>query len=139
VGVNRPSPARVMARRAHAQVRYGTQTFVALPPRRPTRANPTTLAPMAKRKAEAQRKPERRPRGEIDRNYFFGDVLIKTGVALFVALGLILATTPGLLHGTLAHGMTPYFTVLGVFAVVGLTLFLVGRHLRREATQWDFD
>lgn len=93
---------------------------------------------MAKRKA-AQPKAQRRPRGEIDRNYFFGDVLIKTGVALFVALGLILATTPGLLHGALQHGTTPYFTVLGVFAVIGLATFLVGRHLRREATQWDFD
>lgn len=94
---------------------------------------------MAKRKAAAQPKAERRPRGEIDRNYFFGDVLIKTGVALYVALGLILATTPGLLHGTLRQGMTPYFSVLGVFAVIGLGTFLVGRHLRREATQWDFD
>lgn len=94
---------------------------------------------MAKRKAQAGPKPERRPRGEIDRNYFFGDVFIKTGVALYVALGLILATTPGLLHGTLRQGMTPYFTVLGVFGVIGLVAFFVGRHLRSEATQWDFD
>jgi hypothetical protein len=94
---------------------------------------------MAKRKAAAQPKPERRPRGEIDRNYFFGDVFMKTGVALYVALGLILATTPGLLRGTLQQGMRPYFTVLGVFALIGIAFYLVGRHLRQEATQWDFD
>jgi len=93
---------------------------------------------MAKRKAAAP-KPQRRPRNEIDRNYFFGDVLIKTGVALYVALGLIVAVTPNLVSGTLSHGVTPYATLLGVFAVIGIIAFLVGRHLRSEATQWDFD
>ncbi len=93
---------------------------------------------MAKRKARAP-KVERRPRGEIDRNYFFGDVFRKTGRALFVVLAFILATTPGLLHGALQQGMTPYFVVLGAFGAVAVLLYMAGRHLRREATQWEFD
>ena len=84
-------------------------------------------------------KPERRPRGEIDRNYFFGDVLIKSGVAAFVALGLIALYTPFTLRGAIEDGMYDYLAVMGVFAAIGLGLFLAGRHLRRNATHWDFD
>ena len=101
-------------------------------------ANPAKLARMAKRKATAP-KPQRRPRGEIDRNYFFGDVLIKTGVAVAVALGLIALYTPVTLMGAIHDGMYDYLGVMGVFGVLSLMLFLVGRHLRREATHWDFD
>jgi hypothetical protein len=93
---------------------------------------------MAKRKAQSAPKAERRPRGEIDRNYFFGDVFIKTGAAVYVALLLIAAATPGMLRGAASDG-TEYMTVMGVFAAIGLVLFLIGRHLRHEATQWDFD
>ena len=50
---------------------------------------------MAKRKSRtAAPKRKQRPRTEIDRNYFFGDVFRQTGAALFVALGLIAAYTP---------------------------------------------
>jgi hypothetical protein len=93
---------------------------------------------MAKSKASAP-KPQRRPRGEIDRNYFFGDVLIKTGAAMFVALGLIALYTPFTLMGAIRDGMTDYIAVMGTFAGLGCAAFFVGRHLRRNATHWDFD
>ena len=93
---------------------------------------------MAKRKAAAP-KPHRRPRAEIDRNYFFGDVLIKTGAATFVAIGLIALYTPVTLMGAIEDGMYDYLAVMGGFGSVGLASFLIGRHLRRNATHWDFD
>lgn len=105
------------------------------------RAAPTlaSVAPMSRRKTETPAKPERRSRGEIDRNYFFGDVLIKTGVAVFVALGLIALYTPFTLMGAINDGMFDYLAVMGTFAAIGVASFMAGRHLRREATHWDFD
>lgn len=91
---------------------------------------------MARRTAP---KPERRPRGEIDRNYYFGDVLIKTGVAVAVALALITFYTPFSLMGAIRDGMYDYLAVMGAFAAIGVAAFLTGRHLRRQATHWDFD
>jgi len=93
---------------------------------------------MSKRKASAS-KPQRRPRNEIDRNYFFGDVLIKTGAAMWVALGLIALYTPVTLMGAINDGAYDYLSVMGVFGFIGLASFIAGRHLRREATHWDFD
>lgn len=92
---------------------------------------------MAKRKSSS--KPHRRPRGEIDRNYFFGDVLIKTGVAVGVALAAIALYTPFTLRDAVDDGMFDYVGVMGVFAGLGLFAFIYGRHLRREATHWEFD
>lgn len=94
---------------------------------------------MAKRKRAAQPKPQRRPRGEIDRNYYFGDVLIKTGAAVGVMLGFIAFTTPFTLMGAINDGMWDYLAVVGTFGVLGFAAFLSGRHLRRQATHWDFD
>ncbi|MEZ5962121.1 MAG: hypothetical protein R3C30_17105 [Hyphomonadaceae bacterium] len=91
---------------------------------------------MAKRKTP---KPHRRPRGEIDRNYFFGDVLIKTGVAVAVALAAIALYTPFTLRDAINDGMYDYVAVMGVFAGLGVFAFLYGRHLRKEATHWEFD
>ena len=99
-------------------------------------ANPASVRFMAKRKSS---KPNRRPRGEIDRNYFFGDVLIKTGAAVGVVLGLIALYTPFTLREAVDGGMYEYLGVMGVFAALGLFAFLYGRHLRREATHWEFD
>jgi len=93
---------------------------------------------MSKSKAAAP-KPKRRPRKEIDRNYFFGDVFIKTGVAVAVALGLMALATPFTLADTIYDGMWDYLAVMGVFGAIGVASFLYGRHLRREATHWDFD
>jgi hypothetical protein len=93
---------------------------------------------MAKRKASAS-KPQRRPRGEIDRNYFFGDVFIKTGAAVGVAIALIALYTPFTLMDAINEGMNDYLGVMTAFGVIGVAFFLVGRHLRREATHWDFD
>jgi hypothetical protein len=83
--------------------------------------------------------PERRPRAEIDRNYFFGDVFIKTGVAAGVAIGLIALVTPFTLQDAIAKGMYDYLAVMSTFGALGLGSFLLGRHLRRQATHWDFD
>ncbi len=91
---------------------------------------------MAKRKSS---KPQRRPRAEIDRNYFFGDVLIKTGVAVGVALAMIALYTPFTLREAIDDGMYGYVSVMGVFAALGVFSFLYGRHLRKEATHWEFD
>jgi hypothetical protein len=35
--------------------------------------------------------------------------------------------------------MDAYLAVMGFFAIIGMACFLYGRHLRREATHWDFD
>ena len=94
---------------------------------------------MAKRKSNDSQRPQRRPRGEIDRNYFFGDVLIKTGVAVIVALGAIALYTPFTLMGAIEDGLYDYLAVMGSFAALGVGAFFAGRHLRREATHWDFD
>ncbi len=93
---------------------------------------------MSKRKAAAP-KPKRRGRKEIDRNYFFGDVFIKTGVAVGVALGLVALATPLTLADYIRDGAYDYLALVGLFATIGMACFLYGRHLRREATHWDFD
>jgi hypothetical protein len=92
---------------------------------------------MAKRKSSHS--PHRRPRSEIDRNYFFGDVLIKTGVAVTLVLAAIAIYTPFSLRQAVDDGMYDYVTVMGLFAAIGLFSFLYGRHLRKEATHWEFD
>ncbi|MBL8530492.1 MAG: hypothetical protein JNK94_02050 [Hyphomonadaceae bacterium] len=95
---------------------------------------------MSKRRpAASAAKPHRRPRGEIDRNYFFGDVLIKTGVAVGVALAVIAFSTPFTLRDAIDDGMYDYVAVMSLFGGIGLFAFLYGRHLRREATHWEFD
>lgn len=93
---------------------------------------------MAKRKASAS-KPQRRPRAEIDRNYFFGDVLIKTGVAVALVVAMIAVYTPITVRSAIDDGMYDYLAVMSVFGGIALFSFLYGRHLRREATHWDFD
>jgi hypothetical protein len=85
------------------------------------------------------RKAERRPRGEIDRNFYFGDLLIKTGAATMVAMALIAAYTPFTLAEAIADGRYEYLGVMAAFGALGFIAFLLGRHLRREATHWDFD
>lgn len=84
-------------------------------------------------------RPQRRSRGEIDRNFFFGDVLIKTGAACGVVLMLVAAYTPFTLMGAIEGGMWDYLSVVGAFGAIGAACYLIGRHLRREATHWDFD
>ena len=123
-------PARAPA------VHIGDDRFA--PAHAPAPANPANLARMAKSKPSAS-KPQRRPRGEIDRNYFFGDVFIKTGVAVALVLAMIAAYTPVTLKGALEEQMYDYLAVMGVFTLIALGCYLFGRHLRREATHWDFD
>lgn len=96
---------------------------------------------MAKRssKPKSAPKPQRRSRGEIDRNFYFGDVLIKTGVAVSLALACIAVLTPFTLNQALDDRMFDYLSVMGAFGAVALGAFIAGRHLRRQATHWDFD
>lgn len=96
---------------------------------------------MSKRKSHepSPEHPERRSRGEIDRNYFLGDVLIKTGVACALVLFAIAAYTPFSLMGAIRDGMYDYVAVMGSFGLIGVACLLTGRHLRHEATHWDFD
>lgn len=91
------------------------------------------------RRTKAARAPERRSRGEIDRNYFYGEIFIKTGVAVGVALGAIALYTPFTIADALRDGMTEYLAVMTGFGLLGATSFLFGRHLRKQATHWDFD
>jgi hypothetical protein len=83
--------------------------------------------------------PERRSRSEIDRNYFLGDVFIKTGVAVAVAIALIALYTPFTVRDAFSNHMYGYLTVMAVFGALGIVSLLIGRHLRHEATHWDFD
>lgn len=83
--------------------------------------------------------PQRRSRGEIDRNFLWGDILIKTGAACGVALMLVAAYTPFTLMSAIEDGMWDYLGVVGAFGAIGVACYLVGRHLRHEATHWDFD
>jgi hypothetical protein len=135
VDMKRPSPARMVPYPVEPD-RYERPTAPLA--RRLARANLAKVARMSKRKASTP-KPQRRPRAEIDRNYFFGDVLIKTGVAAFVALVMIGIFTPFTLMGAIEDGMYDYVAVMGGFAFLGLVAFFTGRHLRHEATHWDFD
>ena len=138
--MNRPSVARMQARKAHAHVRYASRTTDQGAVRRVVHAkvtNPANLATMAKRKA-SKPKLQRRPRAEIDRNYFFGDVLRKTGAALWVALFLISAYTP-FSWGQAQHNGANFGTVVAVFALIGVALYFYGGRLRREATHWEAD
>lgn len=84
-------------------------------------------------------KYERRPRGEIDRNYFMGDTFIRTGSSVAVVLIVIALLTPYSLGDALAQGMYEYLTLMAAFGLIGLAMILYGRHLRRSATQWDHD
>jgi len=94
---------------------------------------------MARSAKQNSAKPERRPRSEIDRNYFFGDVLIKSGAATGLALALIAAYTPFTMAEAIANGDFQYLFVMGGFGALAAVMFLYGRHLRRQATHWDFD
>ncbi|MFT3727041.1 MAG: hypothetical protein QM759_04375 [Terricaulis sp.] len=94
---------------------------------------------MAKRKSTAAApKRKERPRAEIDRNYFFADVFRKTGAAVFVALGLLVAYAPFSVDQASHHGAN-FGAVIALFAVIGVGFYLYGRHLRREATHWEAD
>ncbi|MES1198552.1 MAG: hypothetical protein ABUS48_01055 [Pseudomonadota bacterium] len=81
----------------------------------------------------------RRTRSEIDRNYFFGDVLIKTGVAVIVALALLIAYTQHGFRTAFQDRLYDYLGVISVFALIGAASFFYGQHLRRTATHWDFE
>ncbi|MET0183290.1 MAG: hypothetical protein ABW199_10425 [Caulobacterales bacterium] len=93
---------------------------------------------MAKKRKTAV-KPQRRSRDEIDRNYFFGDIFIKMGVGVALALGMIGLFTPFTLMDKIRDGAFDYVAVIVTFGAIGVASFVLGRHLRKEATHWDFD
>ena len=82
---------------------------------------------------------DRRPRGEIDRNYFLGDALIRTGVAAGAVIAIIAVLTPFSVGQALAERMYGYLTVMTLFGAAGLGLLVFGLHLRHAATHWDKD
>ncbi|MBL8552593.1 MAG: hypothetical protein JNJ73_21580 [Hyphomonadaceae bacterium] len=82
---------------------------------------------------------ERRSRGEIDRNFLFGDIFIKTGGATALVIGAIALYTPFTFADALAEQMYGYLGVMGAFGAAGAALFFYGRHLRAAATHWDLD
>lgn len=96
---------------------------------------------MSKHKSHEPSKsnPQRRPRAEIDRNFLFGDVFIKTGAACGIVLLLVAGYTPFSLMGAIEDGMYDYLSIVGGFGLIGAMFYLLGRHLRHEATHWDFD
>ena len=102
------------------------------------RANLAKTRRMARRKTAAPKR-QRRPRAEIDRNYFLGDVFIKTGVAVVFAIAAIMLYAPAMWRDALAAHHYAYPILLGSFAAAGAIAFVTGRHLRNEATQWDLD
>lgn len=131
----------MQTRRARAPVRYDQATMAhgaRVKHVSDLGANPGKLTRMAKRKTTTT-KPKQRPRAEIDRNYFFGDVLRKTSGAVWVALFMIALFTPFNLMGAIHQGMWDYLTVMGLFAAIGGVCYFTGTHLRREATHWEFD
>ncbi len=81
----------------------------------------------------------RRPRGEIDRNYFIGDTLIQTGEGVAIAIVVIALYTPFSLQDALREGMVEYLSIMTIFGACGLGCLLFGRHLRRAASHWDRD
>ena len=93
---------------------------------------------MAKRKAAAPKRT-RRPRNEIDRNYFLGDVFIKTGVAASLAILAVGLYAPAYWLREMDSHHYNYVFLLGAFVVFGLGSFVFGRHLRKLATQWEAD
>ncbi|HWA01846.1 MAG TPA: hypothetical protein VG841_16180 [Caulobacterales bacterium] len=90
-------------------------------------------------KKQTVSKERRRTRSEIDRNYFFGDVLIKTGVAVAFAIAAIALYTPFSVKEAMQRHMYDYLSVMAAFGIVGVAAFFGGQHLRRVATHWDFD
>ena len=150
VGVRRPSLALALVQRARAAADCAAEMEMAAEAetkahaerwRRRAKhvaANPARTRLMAKRKAAAP-KQKRRPRAEIDRNYFLGDVFIKTGVAVVFAIILIALYSPGFLRQSWDTHHYTYPILLGSFAAVGALAYLAGRHLRHAATQWEAD
>jgi len=89
--------------------------------------------------SKAAQHDRRRTRAEIDRNYFFGDVMIKTGVAVIAALAAIIAYTQHGFRVAFEDRLYDYLTVISVFAAIGVAAFFYGQHLRKTATHWDFE
>ena len=142
--MRRPSLALMLARRARADCEAETmcaaQNAVRIEQRRWSRknANPAKTARMAKRKAAASTR-KRRPREEIDRNYFLGDVFIRTGVAATIAIVAVMLYAPNYWLRAMDTHRYAYLFLLAAFLVAGFGCFMVGRHLRKEATQWEAD
>jgi hypothetical protein len=81
----------------------------------------------------------RRSRAEIDRRFFFADILRKTGGAALVLLALIAAGTPLTVRETFSGGWTQYAAVMTGFGLIGVACMLAGRYLRRQTDHYDQD
>ena len=71
------------------------------------------------------------------RRWIWGTTGVATAVG--VAIAAVALYTPFTLRDAIDGGMYDYVGVMGVFAGLGLFAFVYGRHLRKEATHWEFD
>lgn len=76
-------------------------------------------------------------REEIDRRYFFGDTLIKTGGALGVFIACLVALTGLRLDAVPEAARVPYGIVLALAAIAAVALAVTGRRLRKSASALD--
>ena len=79
---------------------------------------------------------------ELQRLHGMGEALYDEIVGAYVVTGalmLVAAYTPFTLMRAIKDGMWDYLGVVGAFGAIGVACYLVGRHLRHEATHWDFD
>ncbi|MBU6372857.1 MAG: hypothetical protein KJS97_09020 [Alphaproteobacteria bacterium] len=76
-------------------------------------------------------------RAEIDRRYFFGDTLIKTGEALGVFLLCLIGLTGLRFEAVPEAARVPYGLVLVLAAVAAFALAFAGRRMRRSASSLD--
>jgi hypothetical protein len=87
----------------------------------------------------AQHRVERRSRGEIDRNFLFGDIFMRTGNATAVAILAIALYTPFSIREAFGERMYGYLGLMIAFGLTGMLLYFYGRHLRRCATHWEVE
>lgn len=76
-------------------------------------------------------------RAEIDRRYFFGDTLIKTGGALGAFIACLVALTGLRLDAVPETARVPYGLVLGLAAIAAVALAITGRRMRKSASALD--
>jgi len=78
-------------------------------------------------------------RAAIDRRYFLGDALIKTGQALGAFLLCLLALTGLQLQALPNTAHVPFGVVIAISAAAALGLAISGYRMRRSAASLDRD
>jgi hypothetical protein len=78
-------------------------------------------------------------RAAIDRHYFLGDALIRTGEALGAFLLCLLALTGFQLQALSEEARLPFGLVIAIAAASALALAVSGYRMRRSAAALDRD